>query len=189
MATITNQAALSYNGVTTLSNIAVGELVEVLTATKDRRRHHLHRRRRQDLRHLAGELQRGGADGSDRYRHAGQLYVQRQHPVPPDLCDRLAAVLRERCIAGHPHRHGHRAADRHRRHRSGRRQRHADLHRQSQRIRSAGGGGQHHQHRHHHRRRADLVRYRHGDHQRLPRAPSWPSARASAPPWWRRTVR
>lgn len=34
MATITNQAALSYNGVTTLSNIAVGELVEVLTATK-----------------------------------------------------------------------------------------------------------------------------------------------------------
>lgn len=34
MATITNQAALSYNGVTTLSNIAVGELMEVLTATK-----------------------------------------------------------------------------------------------------------------------------------------------------------
>ena len=34
MATITNQAALSYNGVTTLSNIAVGELLEVLTATK-----------------------------------------------------------------------------------------------------------------------------------------------------------
>ena len=34
MATITNQAALSYNGGTTLSNIAVGELVEVLTATK-----------------------------------------------------------------------------------------------------------------------------------------------------------
>ena len=34
MATITNQAALSYNGITTLSNIAVGELVEVLTVTK-----------------------------------------------------------------------------------------------------------------------------------------------------------
>ena len=34
MATITNQAALSYNGITTLSNIAVGELLEVLTATK-----------------------------------------------------------------------------------------------------------------------------------------------------------
>ena len=34
MATITNQAALSYNGITTLSNIAVGELVEVLTAAK-----------------------------------------------------------------------------------------------------------------------------------------------------------
>ena len=34
MATITNQAALSYNGITTLSNVAVGELVEVLTATK-----------------------------------------------------------------------------------------------------------------------------------------------------------
>ena len=34
MATITNQAALSYNGVTTLSKIAVGELMEVLTATK-----------------------------------------------------------------------------------------------------------------------------------------------------------
>lgn len=34
MATITNQATLSYNGITTLSNIAVGELVEVLTVTK-----------------------------------------------------------------------------------------------------------------------------------------------------------
>ena len=34
MATITNQAALSYNGITTLSNIAVGELVEALTASK-----------------------------------------------------------------------------------------------------------------------------------------------------------
>lgn len=34
MATITNQAALSYNGITTLSNITVGELVEVLSATK-----------------------------------------------------------------------------------------------------------------------------------------------------------
>lgn len=34
MATITNQAALSYNGVTTLSNVAVGELVEVLTVSK-----------------------------------------------------------------------------------------------------------------------------------------------------------
>lgn len=34
MATITNQAALSYNGITTLSNVAVGELVEVLTITK-----------------------------------------------------------------------------------------------------------------------------------------------------------
>lgn len=34
MATITNQAALSYNGITTLSNIATGELVEVLTAAK-----------------------------------------------------------------------------------------------------------------------------------------------------------
>ena len=34
MATITNQAALSYNGITTLSNVAVGELVEVLTAAK-----------------------------------------------------------------------------------------------------------------------------------------------------------
>lgn len=34
MATITNQAALSYNGITTLSNVAVGELVEVLTISK-----------------------------------------------------------------------------------------------------------------------------------------------------------
>ena len=34
MATLTKQAALSYNGITTLSNIAVGELVEVLTVTK-----------------------------------------------------------------------------------------------------------------------------------------------------------
>lgn len=35
MATITNQAALSYNGITTLSNVAVGELVEVLAASKN----------------------------------------------------------------------------------------------------------------------------------------------------------
>lgn len=35
MATFTNQAVLSYNGVTTSSNVATGEIVEVLSASKD----------------------------------------------------------------------------------------------------------------------------------------------------------
>ena len=35
MATFTNQAVLSYNGITTNSNIATGEIVEVLSATKE----------------------------------------------------------------------------------------------------------------------------------------------------------
>lgn len=35
MATFTNQAALTYNGVTTTSNIVTGELLETLTLTKD----------------------------------------------------------------------------------------------------------------------------------------------------------
>ena len=34
MAIFSNQAALSYNGITTLSNIATGEIIEVLSATK-----------------------------------------------------------------------------------------------------------------------------------------------------------
>ena len=35
MATFTNQAVLSYNGITTSSNVATGEIVEVLSASKD----------------------------------------------------------------------------------------------------------------------------------------------------------
>lgn len=35
MATFTNQAVLSYNGITTNSNVATGEIVEVLSASKD----------------------------------------------------------------------------------------------------------------------------------------------------------
>ena len=35
MATFTNQAALTYNGVTTSSNIVTGEILEPLRVTKD----------------------------------------------------------------------------------------------------------------------------------------------------------
>ena len=35
MATFTNQATLSYNGVATNSNVVVGEILEVLTVTKN----------------------------------------------------------------------------------------------------------------------------------------------------------
>ena len=162
MATITNQAALSYNGVTTLSNIAVGELVEVLTATKTAA----------DTTYTAGgvktfviSLVNSSAaaltgltvtDTLGSYTFSGNTlypltyvtgsllyYVNGALQATPTVTATAPLTVTGVTVPAGG----------------------------SAMLIYTARGGQHHQHRHHHRRRADLVRYRHGDHQRLLRAP------------------
>ena len=88
MARFTNQAQLSYNGAVVNSNIAVGEIVEVLSVRP---------RRGCDLCYKRGQLGQYSAYGCEHYGRSRRIHLRQRNTLPSGICRRIGQGLCERC--------------------------------------------------------------------------------------------